>query len=146
MTATDFRVPQGRTDGRSEWEARQYAADHGMAAAAGQGLSALGAHICDHGARDALLLGLPRLPGPGPYLIAVVDGTEAERRAKVDAFARAHHVTAAPDEATGTYRAVVMFGPVPYIAYTRPEGDLARWADEAARRLAELQAGRRPAA
>jgi hypothetical protein len=130
VTATDFRTG---------WEAAQYAADHGAGAAIGQGLRALGSLLCEHGARDAALLGIGRLPGPPAFLVPVMDGTEDERRARVDAFAAAHGVTARWHGATRTYRAKVMFGPVAYIALTRPEADRDLNEDLAVRRLEELR-------
>lgn len=134
MTATDFRTP---------WEAAQYAADHGAAAAIGQHLAALAAHVTAHGAADAALLGLPRLPAPAPWLIAVPGDTFADRKARVDAFAAAHGTTAGLHDPTGTYRASVLGGAMVVFA-ARDETVPLR--ERAERRkdqlLAELAAGR----
>jgi hypothetical protein len=130
VTATDFRTG---------WEAAQYAADHGAGAAIGQGLRALGSLLCEHGARDAALLGLAALPAPGSYLVPVMDGTQAERMARVDAFAAAHGVSAGWHAATRTYRAKVMLGSLAYIAFTRPEADRELNERLAVRRLEELR-------
>ena len=130
MTATDFRTG---------WEAAQYAADHGAGAAIGQGFRALGALLREHGARDAALLGLAALPAPSSYVIAVMDGTQAERMARIDAFAAAHGVTAGWHASTRTYRAKVMLGSLAYIAFTRPEADRELNERLAVRRLEELR-------
>jgi hypothetical protein len=138
VTATDFRT---------DWEAAQFAADQGAGAAIGQGFQGLGAILTEHGARDAALLGLTRLPAPSPYMVAIMDGAEAERMARIDAFAAAHGVRAGWDTRTRTYRAVAQGGA--YIAFTRPEADrelnerLARRRTEEFR--AELAAARREA-
>jgi hypothetical protein len=115
MDATDFRT---------RWEAEQYAADHGACAAIATGYQIMGAHLGAHGAEDAAILGVSRLPEPRPYMIPVTNGADEELRARVDAFAARHGITARWDAESSSYRAALKFGPVALIAYMIPAKDM----------------------
>jgi hypothetical protein len=111
-SATDFKTP---------WEAQQYRADHGRTAAlaVGQQLYARHLHAC--AAEDMAILGLREIPEPRPQMWPVTGGTDDDRRARIDAWAKRHGTTAGPDEEGGTYRAVLSFGLVKVIAYMIPD-------------------------
>jgi hypothetical protein len=102
------------TDSRAE------AAGPGMTARAARGYAGLSAYLGAYGAEDREILGLTQPPGPQPYLVAVSGATDEEARATVEGWAALRGITAAWDETTGTYRAVLMLGAVPYIVFTRP--------------------------
>ena len=105
----------------TEWEKRQHAADNGQLAAIAQGYANLSAYLKEHGQQDRALLGITHLPpDPTPYLLPVLDGTPEERIAAVNAFAEVHGVTAHWDAEKYTWRAVVWFGPIRYVAYAIP--------------------------
>jgi hypothetical protein len=123
MTTTDFRT---------SWEAAQYAADQGKTAATANGQQLLARHINTCAAEDMEILGLTALPDPRPWTWPVTRGTSEERRARVDAWAARHGVTAGPDLVSGTYRATLKFGPVTLTVYTMGEGNLEE-------RMAEIQ-------
>ena len=111
----------GATDFKTRWEAEQYAADHDRTAAiaVGQQLYARHLHAC--AAEDMAILGLREIPDPRPQMWPVTGGTDEDRKARVDAWAKRHGVTAGTDETSGSYRAVLGFGPVKVIAYMIPD-------------------------
>lgn len=102
-------------------------------------LEAAAAHIRENGARDAALLGRGQ-PVNGNIIWPVTAGTEAERIARIDAFAAAAGAVADWHLPSGTYRAVVRFGPVALIAFTHAEADVERQTEIAERRMAEFRA------
>jgi hypothetical protein len=114
MTATALQ-------GRTEWETAQYAADHGKSAAIAFGYRCLARYLHDCAAGDMQILGITQPVEPRPFMQPVTGGTDEERRARVDAFAARHGITAGTNEELGTYRAVLKFGPVEYVAYMIPE-------------------------
>lgn len=130
-SATDFRTP---------WEAQQYAADHGRTAAIAIGYQLIARHINACAAEDMQLLGLAALPDPRPQQWPVTGGTDEQRRARIDAWAKRHGITAHPDEASGQYRAVLTFGPVSLMVYMIPDPVMADRVQAATERLAALQA------
>ena len=111
------------TDSYTRWERAQHAADNGQMAAIAQGYKALGAYLAEHGQRDRDILGIGKNlpPDPVPYLLPVTHGTPAERMAAVAAFAAEHGTTAGWDRDHYKWQAVVMFGPIRYVAYMIPE-------------------------
>jgi hypothetical protein len=150
MTLTDLA-------GRTPRETAQYEADHGATAALAIGFRLLAAHVKAHGTGDMAILGRTRMPEPPAWKIAVFGGTDDEQRARVDAWARRHGVTARTDEASGHYEAAVSFGAVRLVAYMIPQRVMddrlagAKERREAIRREVAGQhdaitAGRRPAA
>jgi hypothetical protein len=114
MTATAL---QGRTD----WETAQQAADHGKSAAQAIGYRCIGRYLHEHAGEDMAILGLREIPEPRAQMWPVTGGTDEDRRARVDAWAKRHGVTAGDEEESGTYRAVLSFGPVRVIAYMIPD-------------------------
>ena len=111
-SATDFKTP---------WEAQQYRADHGRTATIAVGQQLLARHLHACAAEDMAILGLREIPEPRPQMWPVTGGTDEDRRARIDAWAKRHGVTAGPDEDGGTYRAVLSFGLVKVIAYMIPD-------------------------
>lgn len=107
--------------GRTEWEAQQYAADHGKTAAQAIGWQLYARHVNACAAEDMETLGLRELPEPRPQSWPVTGGTDEDRRARVDAWAARHGVTAHPDPASGQYKAVLTFGPVHLVVYMIPD-------------------------
>lgn len=107
--------------GRTEWETAQYAADHGKTAAQAIGWQLYARYLYAHAGEDMAILGIREIPEPRAQSWPVTGGTDEERRARVDAFAARHGITAGTDEELGTYRAVLKFGPVEYVAYMIPE-------------------------
>lgn len=107
--------------GRTEWETAQYAADRGKTAAQAIGYQCLARYLHDCAAEDMALLGVREPAEPRPYMQPVTGGTDEERMARVDAFAARHGVKAHADDVTGTYRAVLAFGPCSYVAYMIPD-------------------------
>ena len=95
-------------------------------AAASLGYHALADYLAKCAAQDAFILGRARAPKPQSHLEPVIKGTEDERKARVDAWARARDVTAGWHEETKTYRAVKHFGPVSYVVYMMPDPPVAR--------------------
>jgi len=114
-------MTQTTIPGKTRWESDQYRKDHGKTAATAIGYQLYARHLHEHAAGDMALLGLTAIPEPRPQMWPVTQGTDEERRARVDAFARCHGITAGPDEASGTYRAVLAFGPVSVVVYTMSE-------------------------
>ena len=55
----------------------------------------------------------------------VTGGTDEDRVAHIDAWAKRHGIKAGPDEASGRYQAVLGFGPVKVIAYMIPDRAMA---------------------
>ena len=85
------------------------------------GLEDLAAYLREQGQADREILGAGRAdPDPMPYLLPVGSGTAQERIAAVSRFAEHHGVTAHWDAARYTWRAVLWFGPVRYVAYCIP--------------------------
>lgn len=122
MTITDTPAPSDADlAGRTPWEAQQYAADHGMTAAIAIGFLALARYVRHHAAGDMAILGRAAMPEPAPYKFAVFGGTDEEQKARIDAWAKRHGVTAHTDRVSGHYEAVVSFGPVRLVAYMVPE-------------------------
>jgi hypothetical protein len=113
------------TDFKTRWEADEYARDHGKTAAVAIGYQLLARHLHACAAEDMALLGVTLPAEPRPYMQPVTGGTDEERKARVDAFAARHGVKAGPDDATGTYRAVLSFGPCSYVAYMIPDRTMA---------------------
>ena len=109
------------TDFKTRWEAEQYAAYRGKTAAVAIGYQLLARHLHACAAEDMALLGVTHPAEPRPYMQPVTGGTDEERKARVDAFAARHGVKAHADDATGTYRAVLSFGPCSYEAYMIPD-------------------------
>ena len=107
--------------GRTDYEAREWAADHGRTAAIAVGYQLLARHVNACGTEDLELLGLREIPDPRPQMWPVTGGTDDDRRARIDAWAKRHGTTAGPDEDGGTYRAVLSFGLVKVIAYMIPD-------------------------
>ena len=113
-------------DFHTEWEAQQYAADHGQSGAIAQGYRDLAAYIDHHGTEDTDVARL-RIPAkPQAHMVPVIHGSDEERRGAVDRFAELRGVRAFWDEGTGTYRAVKWFGPVAYVVYMFPDGHRAQ--------------------
>lgn len=113
------------TDFRTRWEAEQYAADRGRTAATAIGFQLLARHLHACAAEDMKLLGVTQPAEPRPYMQPVTGGTDEERKARIDAFAARHGITAGPYDEDGTYRAVLKFGPVTYVAYMIPDRTMA---------------------
>ena len=111
-SATDFRTP---------WEAQQYAADHGRTAAIAVSQQLFARHVNACAAEDMAILGMAKLPDPSPEMWPVTGGTDEDRKARIDAWAARHGVTAHPDEASGQYRAILGFGPKQLIVYMIPD-------------------------
>lgn len=108
-------------DPYTDWERQQHEADNGQLAAIAQGYKNLGAYLKEHGRADRDLLGIGHLPpDPLPYLVPIPPGSNGEGVAAVNAFAAHHRVTAHWDAEQYTWRAVVWFGPIRYVAYTIP--------------------------
>ena len=98
----------------------------------------LAAYLREQGQADREILGAGRAdPDPMPYLIPVGSGTAQERIAAVSRFAEHHGVTAHWDAARYTWRAVLWFGPVRYVAFCIP-GDAAELPVPAGEREPEL--------
>ena len=114
MTATALK-------GRTDWEAKEYARDHGRTAAQATGWQLLARHIWACAAEDMEILGLREIPDPRPLQWPVTGGTDEDRKARVDAWAARHGVTAHPDPASGQYKAVLEFGPVHLVVYMIPD-------------------------
>jgi len=95
--------------------------EHEATQAATHGYHDLANYLAAHTDEDTFILGIGQAPKPQAHLVPVIRGTEDQRKAKVDAWARVRHVTAFWHEETSTYRAVMMFGPVPYIVYMIPD-------------------------
>lgn len=113
------------TDFRTRWEAEQYAADHGRTAAQAIGWQLLARHVNACAAEDMALLGLREIPEPRPQMWPVTGGTDEDRRARVDAWAARHGTKAGDDDESGTYRAVLAFGPVRLVVYMIPDRTMA---------------------
>ena len=116
--------PPAAPVGRKDWQAARHAPDHGRTAAIAIGYQLLARHLTACAAEDMQILGVTELPDPRPYMVPVTRGTDEERKARVDAFAARHGVTAGYDDTTGTYRATVKLGLVTYVAYMITEGRL----------------------
>lgn len=136
MTTTSLRTP---------WEEAQWAADHGASAANAIAYQLLARHLHEHAAEDMALLGVTRPSPPRDYWQLVTGGTYEDRKARIDAFAARHGISATFDDSTGQYKAVLSFGPVSYVAYTITQGRLTERVD-AIRAGVAAMAGRRPAA
>ena len=106
-------------EGRTDREAAQYAAAQAV------GFQLIARHINACAAEDLEILGLAGLPEPRPEMWAVTKGTEEERKARIDAWAKRHGIKAGPDEASGQYRAVLGFGPKRLIVYMIPDRTMA---------------------
>lgn len=115
---------QDTLPGRTARETR-LSADRGKTAAQAISHRLYAEYLYAHAAEDMKLLGLTAIPEPRPEMWPVTGGTDEDRKARVDAWAAAHHVKAATDEASGTYRAVLGFGPVKVIAYMIPDRTMA---------------------
>jgi len=88
------------------WETKQHRRDHGERAAMALGLLLASKDVREDG--SGLI--------PPPFTIYYpASGDDAA--AQVDAWAKAHGVTAAPDLKRGTYEAKVTLGPVTLMAY-----------------------------
>jgi len=109
------------TDFRTRWEADEYARDHGLTAATAIGYQLLARHVNACAAEDMEMLGISKIPEPRPQMWPVTGGTDEDRKARVDAFATRHGIRAGTDETSGTYRAVLAFGPVALIVYMIPD-------------------------
>lgn len=132
MTATDLQ-------GRTEWEADEYARDHGKTAAMALGYQLLARHVIAWAAEDMQILGMAALPGQRPWTWPVTKGGDEERKARVDAWAARHGVTAHADESTGHYQADLTFGPHLIRVYMVPDQVMADRVREADGRLAALR-------
>ena len=106
---------------RTEREAEEYARDHGRTAAQAVGWQLIARYIHAHAAEDMDLLGLREIPEPRPQMWPVTGGTDEDRKARVDAWAARHGVTAHTDPASGQYKAVLTFGPVHLTVYMIPD-------------------------
>ena len=106
--------------GRTEYEAGEYARDHGRTAAMAVGQQLYARHLYACAAEDMEILGLREIPEPRPQKWPVTGGTDEECRARVDAWAKRHGVRAGTDEASGHYKAVLSFGPVRLEVYMVP--------------------------
>ena len=106
-------------EGRTDREAAQYAAAQAV------GFQLIARHINACAAEDIEILGLAGLPEPRPEMWAVTKGTEEERKARIDAWAKRHGIKAGLDEASGQYRAVLGFGPKRLIVYMIPDRTMA---------------------
>ena len=126
--------------GRTAWETREYAADHGRAAAIAIGYQLLARHISACAAEDAELLGLTALPDPRPQTWPVTVGTDEERKARIDAWAARHGVTASTDETSGHYKAVLKYGPVWLEVYMVPDQIMADQVQHVKDRLTAIHA------
>jgi hypothetical protein len=115
---------QDTLPGRTERETR-LSADHGRTAAQAVGYQLIARHLYAFAAEDMKLLGLREIPEPRPQTWPVTGGTDDERIARVDAFAARHGVRAGTDEDSGTYRAVLAFGPVTLVVYMIPDRTMA---------------------
>ena len=111
--------------GHSQWETDEYDRDHGRTAAQEIGYRCMGRYLHAHAVEDMAILGLREIPEPRPQMWPVTGGTDEDRMARVDAWAKRHGVAAGTDEASGTYRAVLGFGPVKVIAYMIPDRTMA---------------------
>jgi hypothetical protein len=113
------------------------------AASIAANLKALAIYIRVYADEDAAQIGIRPLPVPSAsgYLLPLLDGDEDERRAKVDAFAERHGVTAAWDGATRSYRATVWIGELRYAAYAYTQADADEIREWAERRKDDLLAG-----
>jgi len=107
--------------GRTEWEAAQYAADHGKTAAMALGYQLLARHINAFAAEDMGLLGIREIPEARPQSWPVTGGSDEERKARVDAFAERHGIRPVTDAVSGQYKAVLEFGPVSLVVYMIPD-------------------------
>src|SRR5512142_2903612 len=114
MTATALQ-------GRTEWEAGEYARDHGKTAAMAVGFQLLARHVNACAGEDMELLGMTALPDPRPQSWPVTGGSDEDRKARVDAWAARHGVKAHTDTASGQYKAVLTFGPVQLSVYMIPD-------------------------
>lgn len=112
------------TDFRPRWKAEQHPAGHDETTAMAVGWQLLARHIAACAAEDMEILGVAALPEPRPWMVPVTRGSDEERRARVDAFAKRHGVRAHADEASGQYKAVLTFGPVSMVVYMIAEADL----------------------
>lgn len=101
--------------------------------AASLGYHELGDYLAAHAEEDTFILEMGQSPKPQAHLVPVIRGTEEQRRARIDAWARVRHVVAFWHADTGSYRAVKFFGPVAYIVYMMPDVPAA---SEGARELA----------
>lgn len=110
--------------GRTPRETR-LSADHGKAAAQAIGWQLLARHVNACAAEDMQILGIREIPEPRPQMWPVTGGTDEDRKARVDAWAARHGVKAGTDEASGSYRAVLGFGPVKVIVYMIPDRTMA---------------------
>ena len=126
------------TDFKTRWEAEQYAADHGRIAAQATGRQLLARHVYSCAAEDMAILGLREIPDPRPEMWPVTGGTDEDRMARIDAWAKRHGVKAGTDEASGHYKAVLTFGAVRLEVYTVPERLMADRVRAAEDRLAAL--------
>ena len=111
--------------GRTDWEAAQYAADHGKSAQQAIDWRTYARWLHDRAAESIELLGLRETPEPRPQMWPVTGGTDDERKARVDAWAARHGVKAATDEASGHYKAVLSFGAVRLEVYMIPDRTMA---------------------
>jgi hypothetical protein len=121
MTITDIPAAPPGTGVRTDWEREQYQADHGATAALALGFLLLAKYVKHHAAGDMQILGRTAMPEPPPYKFAVFGGTDDEQKARIDAWAKRHGVTAHTDRVSGHYEAAVPFGPVRLVAYMVPE-------------------------
>ena len=115
MTATDFRPL---------WRTEQPAPGRAKITATAIGQQLLGHHLTACGAEDMEILGLTEIPEPRAWMWPVTKGTDDERRARIDAFAKRYGVKAYADPAAGQYKAVLTFGPVELVVYMLTEQDL----------------------
>jgi hypothetical protein len=67
------------------------------------------------------ILGLREIPDPRPEMWPVTGGSDQDRMARIDAWAKRHGIKAGLDEASGRYQAVLGFGPAKVIAYMIPD-------------------------
>ena len=99
--------------GRTAWETEQYRKDHGQRAASALGLRLIA---------DFIKNSTGPYPAPGCRIMApVMDGTEAERFAVVDAWAAENHVTPEWSDSRSHYAAKLSFGPWVYAVYMMPD-------------------------
>jgi hypothetical protein len=124
--------------GRTDRETAQYAADHGKSAAQAMGYRCMGRYLHAHALEDMELLGIREIPDPRPQMWPVTGGTDEDRMARIDAWAKRHGITAGTDEASGHYKAVLAFGPVRVEVYTVPDRVMADRIDAVNRQLAAL--------
>lgn len=130
---------QDTLPGRTLTESR-LSADGGKSAAMAIGYQLLARYIHDSGIEDMAILGVTIPAPPRAHMQPVTGGTDEERKARIDAFAARHGITAGPCDADGTYRAVLKFGPVHYVAYMIPDRTMAERLEILHRAVAEREA------